>query len=106
MEDIGEERLVEPDRAKRSRLIAQHELEDLESRPSRRTNSRAHHFPDDRRRQPGAEGSNRLKAAAVFVSDGEPVEEILDGDEADPLQIRGAARPDAFQVLKRRLKRI
>ena len=43
-----------------------------------------------------------MQTAAIFVADGKPVQEILDGDQTDTLEIRGAAGADAFEELQRR----
>ena len=43
-----------------------------------------------------------MKVAAIFVADRKPVEEILDGEEADALEIGGSTRTDAFEKLQRR----
>ncbi len=47
---------------------------------------------------------NRLQVAAILVAKGESVEEIFERDEADVLEIGGAARSDAFQKLQGRRK--
>jgi hypothetical protein len=47
-----------------------------------------------------------LKVAAIFVPDREPVEEILDGEEADALEVGGSTRTDAFEKLQRRREQI
>jgi hypothetical protein len=49
---------------------------------------------------------NRLEMAAVFIANGKTVKEIFDGGEADPFKIGRAPGPDAFQVLKRVLKKV
>src|SRR5258707_2348695 len=43
---------------------------------------------------------------SVLVADREPVQQILDGEEAGAREISGAARPDAFQELQRRRERV
>jgi hypothetical protein len=43
-----------------------------------------------------------LKAAAVLVAKRKAVEQVFDREEAGVLEIRGAARADAFQELERR----
>ena len=43
---------------------------------------------------------NGLKPAAIFVTEWKSIKEVLNGREADSLQVCGALRPDAFEVLK------
>jgi hypothetical protein len=47
-----------------------------------------------------------LEAAAIFVANREPVEEILDGQEADPLEVSRSTRTDAFEKLQRRREEV
>ena len=101
VEDIGEERLIEPDRAQRSRPVAHEHLEDLEARPARRPDRGADDFGLYGRHHPGPQRRDGLKAAAIFVPDWKPVQQILDRREADALKIGRPARTNALQVLKR-----
>ena len=71
VEDVGEKRLVEPDRAQRAGRVARRALEDPEARPARRPDAAADDLADDRRRCAGLQRGNRLEAAAVFVADRE-----------------------------------
>ncbi len=105
-EDVVEKRLVEPDGAERTGRVAHDQLEDLEARPARRADSAADDLADDRGRDARTKRRDRLECAAVFVADRESIEEILDGVEADALEIGGAPRADAFEELQRRLKGI
>ena len=104
MEDVVQERLVEPDRAQRAGLVPHHHLEDLEPRTPRRPQAAADHFPDDRRRHARAQRGDRLERAAVLVADRKPVKQILDGGEADALEVGGAARADPLHELERGLQ--
>jgi hypothetical protein len=44
--------------------------------------------------------------ATIFVADWKPVKEILDGEEADALEVSGSTRTDAFEKLQRRREQI
>ena len=57
-------------------------------------------------RDAGPEGRDRLEVSAVLVAGRKAVQQIFDGVEPGALEIRGAARADAFQVLERSLERI
>ena len=50
----------------------------------------------------GLERCDGLEAAAVFVADRKPVQEIFDGVQPGVLEIGGAPRSDALQILQRR----
>ena len=58
------------------------------------------------RAQPGwmIEGAvprgNRFEPAAIFISQGKPIQQILDGAKTDTLEIRGAARADSLEILQ------
>jgi hypothetical protein len=47
-----------------------------------------------------------LELAAVFVADRKPVEQILDGEEADPFEVGGSTWTDALEKLQRRREQI
>jgi hypothetical protein len=98
-EDVVEKRLVEPDGAERACRVAHDQLEDLEARPARRANPAPDDLADNRGRDARTKRRDGLERAAVFVADWESVEEILDGVEADSLEIGGAPRADAFEEL-------
>ena len=104
VEDVVEERLVEPDRAERSGRVADEHLEDLEARAARRPEAAADDLADDRRRDAGPQRRNRLEVAAVFVADGKAVEQIFDRAAGRRAAGRRRARADALQVLKCRRK--
>src|SRR4029453_2235783 len=106
MKDVGEERLVEPDRTHRAGAVAEEDFEDLEARAPRRTDTAAHHFSSDGGGVSRPQRGNRLEAAAIFVANWKAVEEVLDRGKTDAQQICGAPRSDSLQVLQRRLKRI
>jgi ABC-type transporter Mla subunit MlaD len=106
LEDVVEERLVEPDRAQRAGAVAQEQLEDLEPGAAGRPDAAADDLADDRRRLAGAQRRDRLEVAAILVADRESIEEVLDGVETDAFEIGGAPRADTFQVLQRRLERV
>ncbi len=104
MEDVVEERLVEPDRAQRAGAVAHQHLEDLEARPPRRTQAGADHLADDGRRRSRTQGCDRLERSAVLVADREAVEKVLHRRETDALQVRGAPRAHTLHVLEWRLE--
>src|SRR5205814_8680896 len=99
-EDVPQEWLIEPHRAQRSAAVVDRRFEDLEPGPPRRSEAARHHAPRDRCGPSRLQRSDRLQAAAIFVAEREAVQEILDRDEADALEIRGAARADPFQELQ------
>src|SRR5262249_32952141 len=103
-EDVLEKWLIEPDRPHAARLIAHEHLEDLEPRTPRRTDAAAQHFPTHRRGSVRLERRDRLEVATVLVPYWKPIQEVLDRDQTRVLQIRGAPRPDAFQILERSLE--
>ncbi len=105
VEHVGEERLIEPDRAQRAGRVAKQDFEDFEAWAPRRTNARADDFADHRRGRPRTQRGDGAEAAAILVADREAVQQILDRHEPDALQIGRAARTDTFQILKRALKR-
>jgi hypothetical protein len=47
-----------------------------------------------------------LKVTAILVPGRKPVEEILDGEEADALEVGGSTRTDAFEKLQRRREQL
>ena len=53
---------------------------------------------------PGRSDAIVWKVAAILVADRKAVQQVLDRGEADALEIGRAPRPDAFQVLKRRVE--
>ena len=57
--------------------------------------------PDDRGDLAGPQRRNRLKAAAIFVADRKPVQQIFDGEKADAFEIGGAGA-DALEELQGR----
>ncbi len=104
--DVVEKRLVEPDRAQRTRPIADDQLENLETRPARRANAAAHDFSEDRRRDAWPQFGDGVEGAAVFVADWKSVEQVFDRVQAHPLEVRRPPRPDPFEELQRRLQGI
>ena len=102
MEDVVEERLVEPDRAQRCRCRSRTSISKILKRGRRvgrmpqLTTS-----PATDAATPGLQRRDGLEAAAILVADGKAIEQIFDRGEADALQIGGAPRPDALQVLQR-----
>ena len=106
LEDVVQERLVEPDGAKRPGAIAQQQLEDLEAGPSRRPDAAADDLADDGGGLAGAQRGDGLEVAAILVANRKAVEKVFDGVETDTFEIGGAPRADTFQVLQRRLKRV
>ncbi len=105
-EYLGEERLVEPDGAQRTGGIPDEHLEDLEPCTARRPDAAADHVSHDARDRTRAEAGNRLEGAAILVADGEPVEQVLDRGEPDPLEVGRAPWPHTLEVLKRGRERI
>ena len=103
-EDVVEEWLIEPDGPQRPGLVAHHELEDLESRPPRRTDAAADDFAEHRRRGARPQLRNGLERAAIFVADRKPVKKVFDGVQAHALEVGGAPRPNSLEILQRRLK--
>jgi hypothetical protein len=100
MEDVVEKRLVEPDRAQAACAVADEHFKDSKPRTTSRTDSAAEDFAGNGCGNPGSQRRDGLKMPAILVTCGKPIEEILDGREADVLQIGGAARADAFEVLE------
>ena len=96
MEDIGEERLVEPHRAQRAGAIAQQHLEDLEARPSRWLDAAADRA-EHRRHHARTQRGNGPERTAILVTGGKAIEQVFDGCEPDALQIGGTPGPTPFR---------
>ena len=106
MKHVFEERLVGENGAHGSRLVPDDQLEQPETGPARGAKSRREHLTGDGRDLSGPKGFHRQQVGAVLVTERKPQQQILDGREADPLEVRGAARPDALHVLQRRREQI
>ena len=99
-EYVVEKWLIEPDGAQPAGLVAHHQLEDLESRPPRRTNAAADDLAEHRRRDARPQLRNRLERAAIFVADRKPVKKVFDGVQAHALEVGSAPRPDSLRYCK------
>ena len=105
-EHVAQERLVEPRHANRAAGVGDQRLENLEAGTPGRSQTAARDAAHDRRRLAGPKRRNRLKAAAIFVADGKPVQQVFDGEETDALEIGGATRTDAFEELQGRREQL
>ena len=104
LEDVAQERLVEPDRTRHVGGVADQHLEDLEPRSPGRSKMAAEDLASHRTGVAWLEARDRLKVPAIFVPDWKSVEEILDRGKANTPQIRRAARTHALQKLERHLQ--
>ena len=106
LEDVAQKWLVEIRDSKRAALIADDHVEDLESRPAGGPNARADDLDEDRGGFARLERRDLPELSAVLVTDREPVQQVFDGREANTLEVRRAARPDALQVPERSLQKL
>jgi hypothetical protein len=90
----------------RSRLIAHHHLEDAKPGPACRPHVRAEHFTMHRCPVARPEGRDLREPPAILVPDRKPAQQILDGQQADLLEIGRPPRADAFQKLQGRAEDI
>jgi hypothetical protein len=104
LEDVVQKRLVEPDCANRPRAIAKQQLEDLEARATGGPDAARDDFAEYRGGNAGAQRRDRLKVSAILVADRKAIQQVFDGMESDALEIGGAARANALEVLKGRLQ--
>lgn len=105
-QNVLQERLVEPDGAHRAATVADQSFEDFEARSPGRSEPAALDAARNGGLAAGCETGNRLEVSPVFVTQGKTMKEIFDACQPDPLQIGGAAWPDALQILKRRLEKV
>jgi hypothetical protein len=106
LENVAQERLVEPDRTNRARTIAKQQLEDLEAWAAGRPDAAGDDFAQHRRGYSRPEGCDCLKVPAILVADRKAIQQVFDRVEADPLEIGGTAGANALEVLKGRLQRV
>jgi hypothetical protein len=105
-ENVLQERLIEPDGAHRAAVIADERFEDFETWSPGGAEPAALNPSGNRDVTAGCQAGNRLEASPIFVSKGKTMKEIFDACQPDPPEIGGASRPDALQILKRRLEKI
>src|SRR5262249_50675774 len=76
-------------------------VEDLEAAPARDGHVGASDRAEDRGLRARPERRDRLHVAAVLVAERQPVEQILDGDEARAFEVRGLPRTHTLEKLER-----
>ena len=98
-EDVAQVRLIQPHNPQRSAAVVDDRLENLEATAPGESNAAREDPPADRGGSAGLQRANGLQAAAIFVPERKPVQEILDGDEADTFEIGRTPRPDTLEEL-------
>ena len=90
-------RLVHPHRAKRARVVPQQHLEQREAAAAGLPQPGADHPATDRGGLARPQGAGANEAAAVFVAEGKPMEEIVRRAQARPLELGRPAGTDSLQ---------
>ena len=90
-------RLVHPDRPERAGFVAQQHLEQREAAAARMPQAGADHLPADGGGLASPQFAGAHEAAAVLVTEGEPVKKVVGRAQARPFEFRRPAGSDTLQ---------